>query len=889
MKQKSLLKTVFLLAALLVGSSAWADEATITWNINGVNTTASGAPVNTTLKTSSVTGGSGTWTAVSSENSYAASNNSGAQLGSGSYAFNGTITLSGSTIPNDATIKSIGMTIKSTAGSGKPYTVSAKVNNTTFGSNQTVYNASGESSPKDYTFSGSVIGNSIVLTFSCESNKNVVISKLTVTYEVTTPIINASSPVNYVADITSGEIPYTISNPVSGKSLNANSDDNWISNISVGADKVTFSMEENTGAARVGTITLSYDGATSKTITVNQAAAVSKYTVTIVSPTNGTLAVMRGDNEITNGSQIPDGTVLTIVPTPAAGYKFKNWQAVDGSTHTYTQNYTYTISGHDVTFKANFEAKSQYTYTWSVNGTVVNTETLYEGTDVVFPSVDGISGKVFYGWVTTSTVDPDENPSLVTTTGVTATANTTYYAVFATLVNSIPESWTETALSTLGTNDVFVFSYNNYAMTNDNGASTAPAASAIDVEDNKITSTVTDNLKWKVSGNATDGYTFYPNGSTTTWLYCNTTANSSSNNNIRVGTGDRKVWEVVAPNGYLKTKDTNTARYLSLYNNSDFRGYTNTDNNPIVPKFYKYIPASLVANDFCTIIPIIALSTNLVEATAAETEGTIDLTYTAIDLTEKPAIEWYTDATATTAITDNDEIPTWIQAEINSSNNLYYVIGDNEGAARTAYMKVFAIDYNNTNFVYSELITITQAAATVNVTVSDAGWATYAPANPVSFAAGTAYIINSATNSEVTLTQVDDVPAETPVLLKGTKGTATPATMTVIASSNTNVASNCLHVSDGTAKDNIFVLANGADGVGFYLWTGDSALPSGKIYLALPSGARTFIGLPGDETAIENVKANVNQNENYYDLQGRRVAQPTKGLYIVNGKKVVIK
>ena len=27
----------------------------------------------------------------------------------------------------------------------------------------------------------------------------------------------------------------------------------------------------------------------------------------------------------------------------------------------------------------------------------------------------------------------------------------------------------------------------------------------------------------------------------------------------------------------------------------------------------------------------------------------------------------------------------------------------------------------------------------------------------------------------------------------------------------------------------------------------------------------------------------------YYDLQGRRVLQPTKGMYIVNGKKVVIK
>ena len=41
-------------------------------------------------------------------------------------------------------------------------------------------------------------------------------------------------------------------------------------------------------------------------------------------------------------------------------------------------------------------------------------------------------------------------------------------------------------------------------------------------------------------------------------------------------------------------------------------------------------------------------------------------------------------------------------------------------------------------------------------------------------------------------------------------------------------------------------------------------------------------------TGITGVNQNENQNQ-YYDLQGRRVAQPTKGLYILNGKKVVVK
>ena len=43
-------------------------------------------------------------------------------------------------------------------------------------------------------------------------------------------------------------------------------------------------------------------------------------------------------------------------------------------------------------------------------------------------------------------------------------------------------------------------------------------------------------------------------------------------------------------------------------------------------------------------------------------------------------------------------------------------------------------------------------------------------------------------------------------------------------------------------------------------------------------------------TAIKKVAVNSLKNDNcYYDLQGRKVAEPTKGLYIINGKKVMIK
>lgn len=64
-----------------------------------------------------------------------------------------------------------------------------------------------------------------------------------------------------------------------------------------------------------------------------------------------------------------------------------------------------------------------------------------------------------------------------------------------------------------------------------------------------------------------------------------------------------------------------------------------------------------------------------------------------------------------------------------------------------------------------------------------------------------------------------------------------------------------------------------------------------RAYFTIPSGAAARITLNfGDETTgIETMNHSPLTVNQYFDLQGRRVAQPTKGLYIVNGKKVMVK
>lgn len=80
---------------------------------------------------------------------------------------------------------------------------------------------------------------------------------------------------------------------------------------------------------------------------------------------------------------------------------------------------------------------------------------------------------------------------------------------------------------------------------------------------------------------------------------------------------------------------------------------------------------------------------------------------------------------------------------------------------------------------------------------------------------------------------------------------------------------------------------------GFQKWNGDTTTPlaAHKAFLAIPNvtaGAPAFISFGGGTTGIEAVTQSQRTGQ-YYTLDGRRVENPTKGLYIINGKKVVIK
>ena len=92
-----------------------------------------------------------------------------------------------------------------------------------------------------------------------------------------------------------------------------------------------------------------------------------------------------------------------------------------------------------------------------------------------------------------------------------------------------------------------------------------------------------------------------------------------------------------------------------------------------------------------------------------------------------------------------------------------------------------------------------------------------------------------------------------------------------------------------------YYLSNGTSGVGFYKVDGTQKIGANRAYLPLLKGmvlaGTRFIGFEfGDgTTSVKEVKSGEVKGEKWYTLQGQRVAKPGKGLYIRNGKKIVIK
>ena len=186
-----------------------------------------------------------------------------------------------------------------------------------------------------------------------------------------------------------------------------------------------------------------------------------------------------------------------------------------------------------------------------------------------------------------------------------------------------------------------------------------------------------------------------------------------------------------------------------------------------------------------------------------------------------------------------------------------------------------------------------------NISIGNTGWKTIVTYRDVEVPANVeAYIVtkveSGATQSVATLLSVEKIKGGEPYLLH--VESAGDYTLTLTSENFDAPTNNKLEVSDrkttgNTTSSTVYVLANKNYGVGFYRWVGDE-LGAGRVYLPVgaSAGAREYCGFFVDETtAIQSIDDSKTNEGPFYDLQGRQVDNPTKGIYIVNGKKFVVK
>lgn len=222
----------------------------------------------------------------------------------------------------------------------------------------------------------------------------------------------------------------------------------------------------------------------------------------------------------------------------------------------------------------------------------------------------------------------------------------------------------------------------------------------------------------------------------------------------------------------------------------------------------------------------------------------------------------------------------------------------------TASMTALNITFSNSTSsnvrIDNIVLSYSNTIRTEKVVVTAAEYATYySAANALDFS-GTGITVYTATDNEtsVSLNEVTSgkVPAGTAVVLYKEGADGTPVNVPVATSAAAVEGTNDLHVvGEGglTGEDNIYVLAKKNDKVGFYLWDKTATLNEGKIYLQGKAtyGAREFLGFDDNGTTSINEELGMKNDEfanaPVFNLNGQRVSQPTKGLYIVDGRKVV--
>ena len=238
-----------------------------------------------------------------------------------------------------------------------------------------------------------------------------------------------------------------------------------------------------------------------------------------------------------------------------------------------------------------------------------------------------------------------------------------------------------------------------------------------------------------------------------------------------------------------------------------------------------------------------------------------------------------------------DEVGTTVKLYDNFKNGSLAELAEGDEVV----VKGIVIVYNEDLEIAPISLSVSEGSINVEI-ASETGYATYVPTVDVSFnASGVTAYTAKVDGAYVTLTEVNEVPGGTPVILKA----AAAGTYQFAKTSGVEaIEGNELLASDGTVVgdgNTIYALGYKNEQVGFYRMEDHETVPAGKAYLKVAAadptqGVREFLAFAEGETdGIQTLSDSLLKGENIYSLSGQRVQKAQKGIYIVNGKKIMVK
>lgn len=188
------------------------------------------------------------------------------------------------------------------------------------------------------------------------------------------------------------------------------------------------------------------------------------------------------------------------------------------------------------------------------------------------------------------------------------------------------------------------------------------------------------------------------------------------------------------------------------------------------------------------------------------------------------------------------------------------------------------------------------ASTTESVTVTPAGYATYVSTLPLDYTSTEIKAYTAKANDgKIVLTQINKVPANTPVVLykEGGATEAIPvATTTDTPAASDLVAGTGAAVATEEGDYTNYILNIGSNGIGFYL-ANSQTVEANRAYMHVSnsekgSESRMAIVFDDQATGIADLKAAA-KGDAIYNLNGQRIEKATKGVYIIDGKKIIMK